>query len=231
MAYVTVMEWQRVLLFVDGRLDRVLEPGRHRYRAKRSELVTVEMRPRLLDVTGQEVITQDGISVRVSVVATWVIADPVVFATGAESSPRVLYAAVQEAIRDSVSTATLEDLLSDRSRLSSGLTEALTERAAALGVTVTEAHARDLMLPGELRRAAQETLLAREHGRAELERARGEAAALRSLANTARLLEEHPALLHLRTLQVAAGPGTRIVLDPRPLAIPDQRFHPGTEES
>jgi hypothetical protein len=67
MTHVTVMEWQRVLLFVDGRLERVLEPGRHRYRAKRSELVTVEMRPRMLNVTGQELITQDGISLRVSV--------------------------------------------------------------------------------------------------------------------------------------------------------------------
>ncbi|GAA2088942.1 slipin family protein [Actinomadura alba] len=229
MAHVTVMEWQRVLLFVDGRLDRVLEPGRHRYRAKRSELVTVEMRPRLLNVNGQEVITQDGITVRVSVVVSWVVADPVVFTTGAESTQLVLYAAVQEAMRDSVSTATLEDLLTERVRLSSGLVEVLAERAAPLGISVTEARARDLMLPGELRRAAQETLLAREHGRAELERARGEAAALRSLANTARLLEEHPALLHLRTLQVAGGPGTRVVLDSRSLSTPDRPTRPDTE--
>lgn len=83
------------------------------------------------------------------------------------------------------------------------------------GITVTEARARDLMLPGELRRAAQDTLLARERGRADLERARAEAASLRMLANAARVLEEHPSLLHLRTLQVAAEPGTRIVLDPR----------------
>ena len=62
------------------------------------------------------------------------------------------------------------------------------------------------MLPAEIRRAVTEVLLARERGRADLERARSEAAALRSLANTARLLEEHPGLLHLRTLQ-AAGHG------------------------
>lgn len=217
MAHVTVMEWQRVLLFVDGRLERVLEPGRHRYRAKRSELVTVEMRPRMLNVTGQELITQDGISLRVSVVATWAVSDPVVFETGAESSHGALYAAVQEALRDAISTTSLEDLLADRARISAAMMEVVPGRAGVLGITVTEVHARDLMLPGELRRAAQETLLARERGRAELERARGEAAVLRSLANTARLLEEHPALLHLRTLQIASAPGTRLVLDPRPL--------------
>jgi uncharacterized membrane protein YqiK len=69
------------------------------------------------------------------------------------------------------------------------------------------------MLPGELRRATTETLLARENGKAELERARAEAASLRTLANAARLLDEHPALLQLRTVQAAATPGTKIVLN------------------
>ena len=68
------------------------------------------------------------------------------------------------------------------------------------------------MLPGDLRRAYAETILARQRGRADLERARAEAATLRSLANTARLLDEHPALLRLRALQVAEAPGTKVVL-------------------
>ncbi|XVQ09493.1 slipin family protein [Spirillospora sp. CA-255316] len=216
MARVTVMQWERVLLFVDGRLDRVLEPGRHRYRPRRSRLVRVDTRPALLTVPGQELITRDGISLRVSSTVTWAVGDPVVFTTAAASARDMLYAAVQEAMRDAVAGAALDDLIADRERLSSGLLPAVAERAARFGIEVTEARVRDLMLPGELRRAAQETLVARERGRAELERARGESAALRSLANAARLLEEHPVLLHLRTLQAAAEPGTQIVLDPRP---------------
>jgi regulator of protease activity HflC (stomatin/prohibitin superfamily) len=81
-------------------------------------------------------------------------------------------------------------------------------------MAVDEVVLRDLMLPGELRRAYSETALARERGKAELERARGETAALRSLANSAKLLEEHPSLLHLRTIQAAGEPGTTIVLSP-----------------
>ncbi|GAA3925710.1 hypothetical protein GCM10023085_03710 [Actinomadura viridis] len=215
------MEWQRVLLFVDGRLDRVLEPGRHSYKEKRSTLVTVEMRPRQMHVSGQEVLTRDGVSVRVSVMATWAVSDPVAYATASDNADRVLYAAVQDAIREVVAGASLEDLMTDRARLSEGLAEPVAARAATVGVTVSEVKARDLMPPGELRRAAQETLLARERGRAELERARGEAAALRTLANAARILEQHPALLHLRTLQVAESPGTRLVLDPRALPTDD----------
>ena len=71
---------------------------------------------------------------------------------------------------------------------------------------------RDVILPGELRRAYADTALARQRGLAELERARAEAATLRSLANTAKLLEERPGLLKLRTLQVAARDGTKLRL-------------------
>nr|WP_280379456.1 SPFH domain-containing protein [Nocardia wallacei] len=132
---------------------------------------------------------------------------------GAQYSESVLYAAVQETARDKVAAHTLDELVADR-----GLLAGADEVAAAvadLGIRVSSVRARDLMLPGELRKAALETVLAKERGRADLERARAEAAALRSLANTARLLEENPSLLRLRTLQVAATPGTQVVLDPR----------------
>ena len=62
---------------------------------------------------------------------------------------------------------------------------------------------------------AAKVVLARPRGQAELERARAEAAALRSLANTARLLADHPALLQLRTVQAAERSGSTVVLTPR----------------
>ncbi|MCM6776301.1 slipin family protein [Nocardia sp. CDC159] len=211
--HITVMDWQRTLLYRDGKLDRVLEPGRHRYDQKRCTLVTVDMRPRQTQVNGQELLTRDGLSVRVSLLADWAVTDPVAFTTNAQYPETVLYAAVQEAARDRVAAHTLDELIADRSLLTAGAEVAAA--VAALGIQVSGVRARDLMLPGELRRAALETVLAKERGRADLERARAEAAALRSLANTARLLEENPTLLRLRTLQVASTPGTQVVLDPR----------------
>ncbi|BCK53806.1 slipin family protein [Nocardia wallacei] len=211
--FTTVMEWQRTLLYRDGKLEKVLEPGRHRYDQRRCTLVAVDMRPRQLQVSGQELLTRDGLSLRVSFAVNWVVTDPLAFTTGAQYSESVLYAAVQETARDKVAAHTLDELVADR-----GLLAGADEVAAAvadLGIRVSSVRARDLMLPGELRKAALETVLAKERGRADLERARAEAAALRSLANTARLLEENPSLLRLRTLQVAATPGTQVVLDPR----------------
>lgn len=212
--YSTVMDWQRTLLFRDGILQQVLEPGRHRYDTECCTLVAVDMRPRVLQVGGQELLTRDGLSLRVSFTTDWVVTDPVAFTTGAQYAETVLYGAVQEVARDLVAAHTLDELVADRTLLSGGK-DAVATQVERLGIRVDSLRAKDLMLPGELRKAALETVLARERGRAELERARAEAAALRSLANTAKLLTDNPVLLRLRTLQVAAVPGTKVVLDSR----------------
>lgn len=216
MATITVMDWQCTLLFTDGRFTRVLEPGRHRYRAWRTTRHTVDMRRRTLVVAGQDLLTSDSVTLKVSLLVTWRVVDPVAFVTTATHPDQDLHTAAQLAIRDAVAAVSLAELLADRNRLATGLTEAVAGRVDGLGVEVLLAVVRDLMLPGELRRAVTETLLAREKGRAELERARAEAAALRTLANAARLMEEHPALLRLRTIQAAEAPGSTVVLSPDP---------------
>jgi regulator of protease activity HflC (stomatin/prohibitin superfamily) len=214
LATITVMDWQRALLFTDGRLTRLLEPGRHRYRRRRTSVQTVDIRPRHLVVPGQDLLTSDSITVKVSVVAVWRISDAVAYVTRAANPDQMLYVGLQLAVRDAVAAATLDDVVADRSRLSAGLVDAVTAHIEALGITLDSAFVKDLMLPGELRRAATEARLAKETGKAELERARAEAASLRTLANVARLLDEHPALLRLRTIQAAGTPGATIVLSP-----------------
>jgi regulator of protease activity HflC (stomatin/prohibitin superfamily) len=213
-ATITVMDWERVLRFEDGRFAELLGPGRHRFRRSRTVLRTVDTRPRNLVVAGQELLTADGITLKVSVLATWHVTDPVAYVTGAQDADQVLYAALQLAVRDSIAATTLDEALAHRDRLSTGLAETAGQQVTSVGISLTSAVVKDLMLPGELRRAATETMLAREAGRADMERARAEAASLRTLANSAKLLEQHPSLLHLRTIQAAGTPGATIVLTP-----------------
>jgi regulator of protease activity HflC (stomatin/prohibitin superfamily) len=216
MATITVMDWQRALLFTYGRFTRVLEPGRHRYRPGRSSVHSLDVRRRATVVAGQELLTSDGITLKLSVLAVWAVGDPLAFLMGSADAEQDLYAGVQLAVRDSVATTSFDEVVADRGRLSAGLQEATTSHLGGLGIDLVSVTVKDLMLPADLRRAATETLLARENGRAELERSRAEAAALRVLANTGRLLEEHPALLQLRTIQAAGTPGTTIVLTADP---------------
>lgn len=213
MARVTVKDYERVVRLVDGRVRDVLGPGRHRYgRPWRTTLHRVDVRPRMVTVPGQEVLTSDGIAVRVTVVLRVSVADPVRNLTAAQNAHEELYSAVQLALREVVAGLALEALLAARSGLGSELVAPVRAVGERLGLDVAELSVRDVMLPGDLRRALADVLLAQQRGRAELERARSEAAALRTLANAARLLDEHPALLRLRTLQAAEAPGTTLVV-------------------
>ncbi|HCT77564.1 MAG TPA: hypothetical protein DGT23_13420 [Micromonosporaceae bacterium] len=206
------MEYERVVKLVDGRVQEVLGAGRHRYRRARTTLHRIDIRPRLLVVPGQEVLTSDGISVRLTAVLRVAVVDPVAQLTSSQDGQSEVYMAVQHALRVAVAGLALDALMESRIELGAEIVEPVHAAAARVGLGTEDLAVRDLMLPGELRRAYTEVLLAKQRGRADLERARSEAAALRSLANTADLLEKHPALLRLRALQAAESGTTKLVI-------------------
>ena len=125
MARVTVQQFQRGVLHQAGAAAVLLGPGRHRYRRRRSSLVLVDLRPSLLKVAGQEVVTADGVGVRATVVVRFTVVDPlgwVLSADGPGGGAEPLYLTGQLAVRDLVSTRTAEDLLGARGAASEELT-------------------------------------------------------------------------------------------------------------
>ncbi|MFL6138516.1 MAG: SPFH domain-containing protein [Frankiaceae bacterium] len=213
---VVVQEWERVLLYKDGRFREVLGAGRHRRRGYRRRFVRVSVRSRLVAVAGQEVLTADGLSVKISLLARTRVADPRQWHEAVEQPDGFVYGALQVAAREEVATRTLDGLLADRAVLGARIVEAVSEPAAEVGIAVESVALRDVMLPSELRRAATEAATARAQGLAALERARGEVAATRALANAARMVADNPALLALRTLQAVEAGGATVVLTTGP---------------
>jgi regulator of protease activity HflC (stomatin/prohibitin superfamily) len=220
---VTVFEHQRGLRYEKGRLTEVAGPGRYVLRPGVT-VQTVDLRERVLTVAGQEVLTSDGLGLRVSVAARFSVADPRLAVTAVASYDQSLYLLLQLALRDLVSGAPLEEVLSARTQLSGRLLEATAEDAERIGLRLLSADVKDLMLPPEIRRLLSLQIEARTEGLAALERARGETAALRNLANAARMLSDNPALGTLRLLQsLESSSGNTIVLGLRPdgtLAVP-----------
>ena len=209
--HVTVRAHCAAVELVDGTPRRVLEPGRHR-RPRRSTHVVVDLREQLLVVAPQEILTVDGVQVRVSAVVRWTVADPVAWLERAADPMGVVYLGTQVALRDAVAGLTLETVSQRGSGLDpAALTAAVASVARPVGVAVTEVVVKDVIVPGELRAATLELATARQRGAAQLELARAETAALRSLANGAKLLDDHPALARMRLVQ-AAPMGTQVVL-------------------
>jgi len=213
---IVVQEWERVLAYRDGRFEEILGPGRHRRWRRRRRFVRVPIRPRLLVVPGQEVLTADGLAVKVSLTVAVSTADPRRWHEAVEDADGFVYSALQIGLREAVASRTLEELLAARESLSDGLRERVLAGAAAVGVVIDSLALRDVMVPAELRRAAADVATARAQGQAVLERARSEVAATRALANAARMIADQPALLQLRTLQAIEAGGATVVLTQGP---------------
>lgn len=211
-----VQEWERVLVYRDGRFERVLDPGRHRLRAWRRQTVRVVVRPRVVLVPLQEVLTGDGLAVKVSLTSTVRVAEPRTWFEAVDGPDAFLHAATQVALREAVARRTLDELLVDRTVVPDELVAVVAPAAAEVGLAVERLALRDVVVPAELRRAAAEVVTARAQGLAALERARAEVAATRALANAARVLDGQPGLLQLRTLQAVEAGGATVVLSTDP---------------
>ena len=195
-----------------GRRTRVLEPGRHR-RVRRARYEAVDVRERSTLLAPQDVLSADGISLRATAAIRWTVVEPVAFTEAHEDPFAVVYLAVQVALRDALSERDAEVLVrAARGEVTERLDAAGRAAAAPYGVEVLAVVVKDVLLPAELRAAYAETVVIRRRGQAQLEAARAETAALRSLSNAARLLDDHPALARLKLVQ-ALPPGAKVVLE------------------
>jgi regulator of protease activity HflC (stomatin/prohibitin superfamily) len=214
MAHVTVQDGQAAVVRRDGAVAGVLGVGRHRLPGWfwRRSVELVDVRERLLVLSGQELAAADVPGVKVSATAGWRIVDPVRWLDAAAEPFENLRLAVALAVRDWVAARTLTDLVADRGGAAEPLTVQVRDAVGRLGIEVTAVSIRDIVVPGEVRRAVLAVATARQEGLAALERARGETAALRAMANGAKLLADHPELAQLRMVQAAAAHGGSLVL-------------------
>lgn len=206
---ITVRPWERAVVLRRGVIDRTVDAGR--YRRRHEVWYVIDLRPRWLALATQEVLSADGLQVRLTPVARFRVTDPETWITEADQPTDALYTLAQLAVRDALTGIALDEVLAARDGLLDEARTRLAAGAAALGAELLDFQVRDVMLPAELRSAYSETARAREEGRAKLERARADAAALRSMANAAQILEAHPALLELRAIEAAGARGQFII--------------------
>lgn len=216
---IVVQEWENALVYRDGVFQELLGPGRHTRPRLRHRVVRVLIRPRQVDVPVQEILTRDGLSVKLSLVVTQRIVDPRRWVEAVQGADAFLYSAVQIALREQVGALSLDELLADRAGVADRIRAGVADEAERLGMAVDAVAVRDVIVPAELRRAAAALATVRAEGQAALERARAEVAATRALANAARMVADNPALLQLRTLQAVEAGGATVVLSTGPAFV------------
>ncbi len=166
-------------------------------------------------MAGQEVLTADNVGLKLSLLVNYQVADPAKAAHESQNWQSDLYNGAQLALRAVVSGVAADALLNQRLELGAQLLARVQQDSAKIGVNLLAVEVKDVMFPADLKRAFAEVLKAKQEGQAALERARGESASLRNLANAARVLEGNPALMNLRLMQslsAAQSVGNTLVL-------------------
>lgn len=205
-AYRTVRNWEHGLLYVDGRFKRLLDAGRYRVlHIHEHTIVTLPRLPRFEPITNTDVTSADKLSYRMSAVLGFEIVDPRIAHEGEYREH--LRLAVSEALVRLAATRSVEAILEERAGIGEAALALLPP--SICGCKPLTLNLTALALPPELRRLYSEIERARLESQAALERARGEQAALRSLANSARLLKGNPELMNLRLLQALSSSGGR----------------------
>ena len=217
--YTYVREGETGLLYVNGRFERALAPGRYRlvnWPWSRQEITRVDLRRTQLQLSGQEIVTADALSIRLNVSADYRVSDAARAINGVQDFRAALYLAIQILLREEVQARTLDELLADRTALSTALLERGRPAAEELGLELLTAGVKDVVLPGDVKRLLSQEAEALRAGRAALVAAREEVAATRAKANTAQLLQGNPVLLRLREIdalaQVANGMGNTVII-------------------
>ena len=212
------------VLFIDGRYVDSLAPGEYAFWKGTAEakVVEVDLRETIVDVGGQEIMTADKVTLRLNAVVTYKVADARKAVSQTDDVRQALYRDTQLVLRGVVGTRELDVFLSDKDAVAKEIEENVRRRAGELGLDIASVGIRDVILPGEMKDLMNKVTEARKAAEANLISRREETAAIRSQANTAKLLADSPTLMRLRELEVlekiASAGKLNIVLGDKGLA-------------
>lgn len=217
-----IKDTHRGLWYEDGRLVRMLDAGRYRiprsidlvvYRRPKVEVVVVDVRERDLTIKGQEILTADKVAVRVSIMVQFRVVDPRAAIHEVVSYEERLYGDVQLAARRSLATMTLEEILTNRNRLSEDILADVKEAASSYGVDIHRADVKDLVFPGNLQEIMNRVLATERLSEAQLVEARTKAEVRRVEAEAAAAAHEVEARAEADALRVRTGAEVRALTD------------------
>jgi regulator of protease activity HflC (stomatin/prohibitin superfamily) len=203
--YYTEVEDNHVgLLMVNGKLEQQLEPGSYGFwkYQRNIQVKHTDLRIQNCEVSGQEILTKDKVSLRLNLSAAYRVEAPLIAQTKLVDLNDFLYREFQLQLREAVGAGTLDQLLGDKDSLNQVITEGIRSRVAEYGISVVSVGVRDIILPGDMKTILNQVVEAEKSAEANLIKRREETAATRSLHNTAKMMEDNPTLMRLKELEV-----------------------------
>jgi regulator of protease activity HflC (stomatin/prohibitin superfamily) len=197
-----VASHEKGMLYYNNVLQTTLEPGRYFFWRGPIQVAVqkVDLRQQQLDMTGQEIMTEDKITLRLNFVCQYKVIDPLKVLE-VNSFQEQLYIVLQLILREYVGSIKLDDLLLKKQEIGNFTLEKLRERSASFGVEFIFVGVKDIILPGDIKEILNTVLIAEKKAQANVITRREEIASTRSLLNTAKLMEENQTLFRLKELE------------------------------
>lgn len=195
-----ISEYERGILFTRGKFSRILKPGWNIIIPIFQSYRKVDIRTKAVDVPEQDAITKDNVSVRINAVIYYKVFDASKAVLEVQNYFYAVEQLAQTTMRNAVGAVTLDELLSEREKISTNICKIIDEASDPWGIKVENVELKDIRLPEEMQRVIAKIAEAEREKQAVITKSIGEVEASKNLAEAASTMAQTPGALHLRTL-------------------------------
>ena len=195
-----INQYERGIKFTLGKYSGIMNPGLNIVLPIFQSYRKVDIRTKVVDVPNQEAITKDNVSIGINAVVYYKVFDASKAVLEVENFYFAVSQLAQTTMRNTVGTVTLDELLTERDKISSTIQKIVDEASDPWGIKVENVELKDVTLPEEMKRVIAKAAEAEREKQAVITKSRGELEAANNLSQAANVLSESPGALHLRTL-------------------------------
>ncbi len=195
-----INEYERGVLFTFGKFSKILNPGWTIVIPIIQFYKKLDIRTKAVDVPEQDAITKDNVSIKINAVVYYKIFDASKAICEVEDYYYAVGQLAQTTMRNIVGAVTLDELLTEREKISSNICEVIDKATDPWGIKVENVELKDVALPEEMKRVIAKVAEAEREKAAVITKAAGEVEAAENLSKAANMMGATPGALHLRTL-------------------------------
>jgi regulator of protease activity HflC (stomatin/prohibitin superfamily) len=223
MASVKILrEYERAVVFTLGRFQKVKGPGLVLLIPFVQEMVRVDLRIQVIEIPTQDVISHDNVSMKVDAVLYFNVVNPERAIIQVQNYLPATNMLAQTTLRAVLGQHELDEMLSERKKLSTDVQSILDAQTETWGIKVSNVEIRTVELTENMVRAIAKQAEAERDRRAKIIHAEAEFQASQTLVNAAKILSSIPAAMQLRYLQTLTEIGAEqnsTVVFPMPIDI------------
>lgn len=213
-----IQQYETAVVFRLGKYHRTLSPGLNVIIPIIDRSVTLDMRILTIDIPRQQAITKDNVPVSINGVVYFKVKDAQKAIINVQDYVYAVSQYAQTALRDVVGGMSLDEVLAERQKIGEQIAEIVEKQCANWGLDIDAIKMQDIELPEDMKRIMGRQATAEREKRANITKSEGDKLAAKNLADAARIMQEMPGAMQLRTLQTIDGlgptPSNTVILVP-----------------